>query len=161
MGKPDIAAQRANLGFAICAVYMLSCGLCFFFGRYALISLFTSDPVVLYDGATLLVFAAVYQFFDALYIVYNGALRGAGDTFVPAVATAGLNWTMTVGVAFWVAHYFPQFGVAGPWTSATLYGITLGIFISLRFRRGAWKMIHLERDSNVENPSARLSLVEG
>ena len=44
----------------------------------------------------LLIFAAVYQFFDAMYIVYNGALRGAGDTFVPAVMTGVLCWGITV-----------------------------------------------------------------
>jgi MATE family multidrug resistance protein len=160
MGRPDVAAQRANLAFTICAAYMLSCGLVFFFARFALISFFSRDALVVRYGAILLTFGAIYQFFDALYIVYNGALRGAGDTFVPAVATAGLNWTMTVGLAYFVAHYFPRFGVAGPWTSASLYGMILGTFIWLRFHRGAWKGIHLEADSNVENPSARLSLVE-
>ena len=31
-------------------------------------------------GAILMIFAAVYQLFDAMYIIYSGALRGAGDT---------------------------------------------------------------------------------
>jgi MATE family multidrug resistance protein len=161
MGRPDLAEKRANLAFFVCAFYMLSCGVTFFIGRHALIGLFTDDPTVLRYGATLLVFAAVYQFFDALYICYNGALRGAGDTFVPAVATAGLNWSMTVGLGYTVAKFFPRFGIAGPWTVATIYGITLGLFIWLRFRRGAWKAIHLERDSNVENASATLAPVSG
>jgi MATE family multidrug resistance protein len=161
MGRPDLAEKRANLAFLVCAFYMLSCGLAFFVGRHALIGLFTDDATVLKYGATLLVFAAVYQFFDALYICYNGALRGAGDTFVPAVATAGLNWSMTVGLGYVAAKFFPRFGIAGPWTIATIYGITLGLFIWLRFRRGAWKGIHLERDSNVENASATLEPVSG
>jgi MATE family multidrug resistance protein len=159
MGRLDIAEKRANLGFLVCAAYMLSCGVVFLTLRHQLIEVFTDEPVVVRYGATLLAFAAVYQFFDALYIVYNGALRGAGDTLVPALATAGLNWSMTVGAGFLVAHYLPRFGVAGPWTVATIYGMTLGLFIFTRFRRGAWKSIHLEHDSNVENPSATLTAV--
>ena len=138
---------------------MIGCGAIFLIFRHQLIGIFTDDPVVVRYGATLLVFAAIYQFFDALYIVYNGALRGAGDTLVPAMATAGLNWSMTVGGGFLMAHYLPKFGIAGPWTIATIYGMTLGLFIFNRFRRGAWKSIHLDHDSNVENPSATLTLI--
>jgi MATE family multidrug resistance protein len=159
MGRLDVAEQRANLGFLVCAAYMLSCGVMFVTLRHPLIALFTDDPVVQRYGTTLLTFAAVYQFFDALYIVYNGALRGAGDTFVPAMATAILNWSITVGCGFVLARFFPRFGIAGPWTAATIYGSILGSFIFLRFKRGAWKSIHLEDDSNVQNPSATLSAV--
>jgi multidrug resistance protein, MATE family len=157
MGKPDIAEKRAHLAFKVCAVYMLTCGLTFFFGRHALISIFSTDPLVLQYGSTLLIFAAIYQLFDALYITYNGALRGAGDTFVPAVVTAGLNWSITIGVAYCVSRFFPQFGVAGPWTSATVYGGTLGTFIFFRFKRGAWRNIHLEHDSNPAADSVTFS----
>ena len=144
-GEPDIAEQRANLGFAITAVYMVSCGLFFFLGRNVLIQLFTHDPQVLRTGAMLLVFAAVYQFFDALYITYNGALRGAGDTLVPALATALLCWGITVFGGYAIARHRPQWGPAGPWTAATIYGIILGLFIYLRFRMGGWRAIHLDR----------------
>lgn len=90
MGREDLAIHRANLGFRVNAVYMLTCGVAFYVWRNDLMRLFTSDPDVLRVGATLLVFAAVYQASDALYCSYSGALRGAGDTFVPAVATAVL-----------------------------------------------------------------------
>ena len=146
-GEPDVAVQRANLGFGITAVYMVTCGLFFFLGRNVLMHLFTNDPQVLRIGATLLIFAAVYQFFDALYITYNGALRGAGDTLVPAIATAVLCWGITVIGGYIVARVFPGFGPVGPWIAATVYGIILGLFIYLRFRRGAWRRIHLEQDS--------------
>ncbi|MDB5300678.1 MAG: MatE family transporter, partial [Phycisphaerales bacterium] len=76
MGRLDIARKRADLAFAVTAAYMLTCGLLFFLGRNVLIGLFTHDPEILRIGAMLLVFAAVYQFFDAMYIIYNGALRG-------------------------------------------------------------------------------------
>jgi MATE family multidrug resistance protein len=147
-GLPDVATSRAHLGFKITAVYMVTCGLLFLLGRNSLIQLFTNDPKVISTGATLLVFAAVYQFFDALYITYNGALRGAGDTLVPAIATAVLCWGLNVGGGFLVARLWPQLGPPGPWAVATVYGIILGLFIYRRFVRGAWRSIHLEQTSS-------------
>jgi MATE family multidrug resistance protein len=144
MGRPDLARRRANLGFIVTAIYMMTCGLLFFLGRNQLISVFSHDPQVCRIGAQMLIFAAVYQFFDAVYIVYNGALRGAGDTLVPAVATGILCWGLTVFAARWTAVNLPQFGTAGPWTVATIYGVILGIFMYARFRAGGWERIHLE-----------------
>jgi MATE family multidrug resistance protein len=143
-GEPETAAARARLGFTITAIYMVTCGLVFYFGRYPFMRLFTIDPEVVRIGATMLVFAAVYQFFDAVYIVYNGALRGAGDTFVPAIATGVLCWGITVLGGYVTARLFPAFGPAGPWTVATCYGVILGVFMYGRFARGAWRSIHLE-----------------
>ena len=146
--RPDIATKRADLAFVLTAAYMVSCGLFFFLGRHVLIQLFSHDAKVLEAGAMLLGFAAVYQFFDALYITYNGALRGAGDTLVPAVATGVLCWGITVFGGFWVARRWGGLGPLGPWAAATFYGIILGVFIYIRFRRGAWKGIHLEQSAD-------------
>ncbi|HEY8750444.1 MAG TPA: MATE family efflux transporter, partial [Tepidisphaeraceae bacterium] len=144
-GQPDIAVKRANLGFKITAVYMMTCGLLFLLARNQLIHLFTSDPQVLKAGAMLLIFAAVYQFFDALYITYNGALRGAGDTLVPAIATFVLCWGITVLGGYAIARHWPEIGPAGPWAAATGYGMILGLFIHTRFRRGGWRSIRLDQ----------------
>lgn len=148
-GRPDLAAQRAKLAFKVAAIYMTVCGLFFFLGRNLLIGLFTKDPDIRRTGALLLTFAAVYQFFDAMYIVYNGALRGAGDTLVPAVATMGLCWGITVFGGYAIARVFPRFGPAGPWLLATGYGVILGVFMYRRFKRGGWREIRLGGVSNV------------
>lgn len=149
-GEPDTAARRATLGFRLTAFYMMSCGLFFFLGRHFLIRLFTSDPEILRVGAELLVFAAVYQFFDAVYIIYNGALRGAGDTFVPALATGLLCWGINVLGGYAIAHWWNGFGPRGPWLAATGYGVILGLFMYFRFRRGHWRTIHLEEGSRAD-----------
>ena len=80
-----------------------------------------------------------------MYIVYNGALRGAGDTFVPAVATAVLCWSITVLGGYMIARTVPQLGPAGPWYVATAYGIILGVWMYARFMRGGWRSINLDR----------------
>lgn len=145
MKRPDLAEARAHLAFWVSAVYMLSCGVFFYVMRFRLMAMFTDDPDIVRTGATVLVFAAIYQFFDAMYIVYNGALRGAGDTFVPALAVLVLCWGLVVGGGYAMATLRPDLGPAGPWTMATLYGAVLGAFMYARFRRGKWKLIRLER----------------
>ena len=113
-GQPDVAVQRPNLGFALTAVYMVTCGLFFFLGSHLLIRLFTADPQVLRTGAMLLVFAAVYQFFDALYITYNGASARRGRHAVPALATAVLAGASRCSADTPIAHHWPRFGRRGP-----------------------------------------------
>jgi MATE family multidrug resistance protein len=149
-GRPDIAIRRAHLGFVVTAIYMLCCGVLFFVARKQLIGLFTENPEVLGLGATLLIFAAIYQLFDATYIVYYGALRGAGDTFVPALVTAALCWGITVLGGYLIALYARHLGPAGPWYAATAYGLILSVFMYLRFTRGRWRSINLERQGDAD-----------
>ena len=105
-----------------------------------LIGIFTIDPEVVRMGVTLMIFAAIYQLFDAMYIVYYGALRGAGDTFVPGIVTAVLCWGIMVGGGYIVARYFKQLSVAGPWSCRDVYGVILGIRCSIAILIGAnWR----------------------
>jgi MATE family multidrug resistance protein len=152
--RPDIAMQRAHLGFYVAAVYIAVCGIIFVIARRQLIGLFTSDSRIIEIGATYLIIAAIYEISDALYIIYSGALRGAGDTFVPTIAVAGLCWTITVGGGYCVARFYPQTGPAGPWIVACAYGWIIGFYMFFRFSRGKWRAIHLELVSE-EKPSVQ------
>ncbi|MBV8781485.1 MAG: hypothetical protein JO353_08820, partial [Phycisphaerae bacterium] len=51
---------------------------------------------------------------------------------------------------YWVANIRPQWGAAGPWTVATIYGAILGIFIYRRFAGRNW----MPDRSNVPIPLA-------
>ncbi|MGH7176168.1 MAG: MATE family efflux transporter, partial [Tepidisphaeraceae bacterium] len=57
MGRPDVAAQRADLGFKVAAVYLLATGLVYFLFRRELIEVFTHEPEVVRLGALLMIFA--------------------------------------------------------------------------------------------------------
>jgi MATE family multidrug resistance protein len=157
-GRPDVAMRRAHLGFVVTAMYMMTCAAIYVIWRRQLIQVFLPDPEVVRLGATLMFFASAYQFFDAMYVVYNGALRGAGDTLMPAVATAGFNWGISVGGGYLIVRFLPQFGIVGPWVAALLYGIVLSTYLAIRFIRGRWKSIHLEADSNPVNDSVKFDL---
>ena len=163
-GRNDIAAQRAHLGFKVATTYMLTCGLVYFFARQPLMHLFTHDPDVLRIGTTMLIFAAIYQLFDSMFIIYNGALRGAGDTFVPSWVTGLAVWTIMLGGGYVMARFFPRFGVAGPWTLASIYGAFLGVFMLTRFRVIIPRAVAAEQTADAvspdEKPSATLPVLE-
>lgn len=145
-GKPHLAERRAHLGFAVCAVYMMAAGAMLALFRQPLIAIFTQDPETQRIGEMLMFFVALYQIFDAMFLVYVSALRGAGDTMVPAAVQAVLVWTIVVGGGTVVALWFPQAGVAGLWVLAMAFGAILGFYLLLRFRKGAWKEIRLHHE---------------
>lgn len=139
MGRPDLALRRAHMGFRVSAIYTITVGALTFTFREQLIGLFSHDPKVLALGTAFMALASFYYFFDAMYIVYFGALRGAADTFVPALATGILCWGIMLGGGYVVALKYPHLGIVGPWIMATVYGVLLGVFMLLRFSLGRWR----------------------
>lgn len=150
-GEHDQAARRAHLGFVVVSLYMVSCGALMILFRHQLMSFFTADQQVIAIGGTILIMMALYQLFDAMYVVYHGALRGAGDTLVPAIVLAVLVWTVCVGGSFFVARNWPQYGAIGPWGISIVYGMMLGVFLMLRFIRGGWRQIRLHGEKSPSN----------
>ncbi len=151
-GLPDVAARRAHLAFGLTTVYMVICCTIFVVARHSLIGVFTTRPQIARVGELYLTVAAVYELFDAMYIIYTGALRGAGDTLVPTVVMAFLCWSIMVGGGYLTALYVPQLGLAGPWMVACLYGMILGIYVMRRFIGGKWRNIQLGFIDRGENP---------
>jgi MATE family multidrug resistance protein len=148
-GHPDQAANRAHWALGMAVVYMTACGLLMAIFRGSLVGVFVSegDPAVAAEviaiGSRLMICAAVFQTFDAVGIVYTGALRGAGDTVVPGVATIVLSWGLIVGLGAWLVHGRPDLASVGPWIGASVYIVVYGIWMGARFERGAWRRIRL------------------
>ena len=138
-GRPDIAEARAHLGFKVAAVYMLTCGVLFVLLRHQLMNAFTDDPQIAAHGVTVLYFCAAFQLFDAVFVIYSSALRGAQDTFWPMVVQVSLNWTIVVGGGVLMARYGRWLGIGGPWTLGIIYCIILSFYLFTRFRAGRWK----------------------
>ena len=87
--------------------------------------------------------AAVFQVFDAIGIIYNGALRGAGDTIWPGVITVVFSWAFMVLGGWLMTVVFPDLESIGPWIAAGVYLGVLGITLAIRFERGRWRSISL------------------
>jgi MATE family multidrug resistance protein len=151
MKRFDVAIRRAHMGFFVVVGYMLMCGVLFYLYRHDLMKLFSDDPEVIRIGAVLMLFIAAYQLFDAMFIIYVSALRGAGDTLVPSVVQIVLVWTIVVGGGTLATKFAPQWGISGPWTLATIFGGILGVYLLARFSRGEWKHIRLHPESPADS----------
>jgi MATE family multidrug resistance protein len=145
-GKPDLAVRRANVGMWMTGLFMGAIGLVFWLAGPHLMGLLSKDAEVIRLGANVLIWAAIFQVFDAAQIVYVNALRGAGDTRWPAIAVAAHCWIIFIGGGYLMAKYYPELGLNGPWMTCTLYITLLGLVLRWRFNRGAWRKIDLFKD---------------
>ncbi len=159
MGRPDLAAQRAMLGLKIAVVYMGLCAAAFVIFREPMVRLFLPEGLsaeaasrLISIGAAVMIAAAVFQVFDAIAIVLSGALRGAGDTVWPGVATVLCSWGCIIGLGHALIVFAPQLGSMGPWIAASAFVIVLGVLLSFRFASGKWKTIKLVHDHDHPGP---------
>lgn len=155
-GRPDIGLSRTMLALKISLGYMGLCALCFVVFREPLIAVFINEGTSVAErdrlieiGMKIMIAAAVFQVFDAVAITLTGALRGAGDTVWPGVATIILSWVCIPGIGWLLIVVMPGLGSIGPWIGASLYIIGLGIALGFRFWGGKWKTMTLV-DSGVD-----------
>jgi len=90
----------------------------------------------------LLKFIAVYAIFDAVHLVFSGAVKGAGDTRYVMVATVIISWTVLV-IPTWLACMVFGKSLYWAWTFAATYAIGLGVMFLLRFLGGKWKKMRV------------------
>ena len=114
--------------------------------RHPMIGLFTDDQAVTGWAAKLLIFCAIFQIFDALGITYGSALRGAGDSYWPAIAGTAYAVVIFLGGGYLLARVAPQWNCLGPWAAATVYISILGATLWLRFQFGPWERIEMLRE---------------
>jgi MATE family multidrug resistance protein len=107
-----------------------------------LLGLFTSDPAVLRYGGPLLLVGAFYQLFDAVAIVADGALRGAGDTRWPFVVRTLMSWAVFLPLAWTLAVHLDM-GLTGAWLGGLGSVVLLACSLAWRFRAGAWQRIEI------------------
>jgi MATE family multidrug resistance protein len=155
-GKPREAEARAWLGLKVAVCYMSACGLAFVLFRRPLVDMFIDEHATPHDrdellrlGARFLIATAAFQFFDGVAMSLNGALRGAGDTRWPGIATIILSWTVIVGGGWAMVYFVPSLESVGPWMAAAAYIILLSAAVAVRFMGGKWRTM-----SVVEKPAA-------
>jgi MATE family multidrug resistance protein len=103
-----------------------------------LLRIFTDDPAVVALGRPLLVIGALFQVFDFLAIVSQGALRGAGDTRWPFAVETALGWGFFIPVAYYLGVVL-EGGLTGAWFGGLIYVCALALVLMRRFRSGAWQ----------------------
>ena len=123
-------------------VYMTFMGIVFLAFRDPLIRLFSQRPEVVEVGKTVLVYAAMFQFSDAIGILSHGALKGAGDTKFPAIMSALVAWFFFLPLGYYLGKP-AVLGLHGAWLAATVYIWILDIILFWRFVSERWRKIDI------------------
>lgn len=161
-GLHRVAFRRAHAGLILVEAYMVTMGVVIWFGRDFFVGIFNGtrfdwdwgtwtlhmdvaarDPEVQAIATAAVIFILICQAFDALNIIFIGALRGAGDTLVPGIVQLALAYGLGLGGSALIAWAAPQWGSLGPWGTASGYVIVLGLFMWARFLGGRWRRIRL------------------
>lgn len=112
------AMRTIRAGRGVALMVMGACGIFFALGGHWLSGFFNPDPQVRQIIAQLLLFAAVFQLFDAVAMTHLCVLRAAGDTRFTLVLTTVASWGVTVPAA-WLLGAVAGFGAPGAWTGIT------------------------------------------
>lgn len=139
----DLAARHARSGLWVMMTYMIGAGVLYWLGGPWLMALISSDAEVIAAGAAILIWAAIFQAFDAMCINYIFALRGAGDTKWPSVIVVSQSWVTFIFGGYMVMKFAPGLGIHGPWMMCALYIILCGAALCWRWQRGAWQRIDI------------------
>lgn len=118
----------------IVVVYMGICGILFFTLRNILPMIFTTDPVVIKQAASLLMMAALFQLFDGLQVVSLGILRGFKDVNAPMLI-AGISYLIIGLPISYVFAFVLGFGPEGIWFGFVGGLISAAILLSFRIRK--------------------------
>jgi MATE family multidrug resistance protein len=153
-GDPKMAMRFANWAVMILLAYLGALSVFYLVYRVELISLFNNDPEIVRIASAIMICAVIFQMSDALGITYNSALRGAGDTFWPAMLFVISHWVIVIGGGWTIATLKPEWGSIGPWSAATFLLIFLSLALWWRWSSGAWQKINIfAKESKTAEPA--------
>ena len=140
--QPEQAAKVSWLGVKVNLVLALfNASLIMIFAPY-IAQLYSTDPEVVAIGASLLVFAAIFQISDAIQIATAGALRGYQDTMIVMAITFCAYWLFGLGLGYYFAFAAPEpLGAKGFWLGIILGLTAAAIMLSYRLLRVSRKAI--------------------
>lgn len=113
----------------------------FFFGAQ-LVSLYSPDPLIINSSSGALKIIAFVQPFQSSQLILAGALRGAGDTFWPLVATFMGVLLVRVVLAY-IFVIIMGWGLMGAWIAVFIDQFVRWVFVYIRFRTGKWKHVKI------------------
>jgi MATE family multidrug resistance protein len=88
-------------------------------------------------AAFMLRMAAIYVLMEGVFLVYAGALRGAGDTFFTMCLTVGMHWLLLLILFFSLKVFHSSVTVAWAWV-VCLFALC-PFLLWWRWNHGAWE----------------------
>jgi putative MATE family efflux protein len=107
-----------------------------FFGHF-LMYLFTNDPDVIRLGNQYLTIVSSFYLLFTLMFIFQGIMRGAGDTLIPMFFSILSLWLIRIPLAYFLSG---EIGAQGIWwaiPAGWLIGLSLSFFY---YKSGRWKL---------------------
>ncbi|MFA5880125.1 MAG: MATE family efflux transporter [Candidatus Margulisiibacteriota bacterium] len=141
--KSQLAEKSTYNGLKISLLYVLIISfICFFFPEILLyifgIQANQHFANVQHISSLLLKFVAAYSFFDAIFIIFSAALRGAGDTIF-VMKIVGLYSIIFLMLPVYILLEIFHGSIFIAWGILVFYVFMLGATIWLRFEKKIWK----------------------
>ena len=137
-GDPYQARFAANVGLGTALVFATFSASLILLLREQIAAIYTPDTAVIQIAAMLIVFAALYQFSDAIQVICAGALRGYQDTRVTMILTLFAYWGIGLPVGYLLGLtevLGPASGPSGLW-QGLIAGLTCAaLMLSIRLVR--------------------------
>ena len=102
-----------------------------------MMSLFTPDPAVIALGIPILRIVAVSEPVYGLGIILEGVFNGVGDTRAPLVISLTTMWGIRILFTF-ICVKILHLGLVPVWLCMVANNVIRGIWLWIRYRRGAW-----------------------
>ena len=110
-----------------------------------LMSLFTNSPEVVEIGKQYIYIVTPFYIVFSTMFIFNGVLRGAGDTLVPMIITIIALWAIRLPVSWWLSGEIGSNGIWWGIPIAWIFGVTISYFYYLS---GIWKKRAVVKHNN-------------
>ncbi len=144
LGMHEVARAR-SAGWAaarMALVWSILAGAAFALVPAALLGLFTNSSDVVVAGIGALAVVGLGQPAQGVIFALGGALRGAGDTRFPLIASF-VNWFVVRLPLSYVLAFPFGLGLTGIWIGVTVDYFVRAALLAWRFRSGAWERVRV------------------
>lgn len=135
-GKQERVRKGLNATLRITAYISLGVTLIAWLFPEVIMRMFTNDESVIEAGKDYLYIVSVFYIVFSTMFVYNGVLRGAGDTLIPMFVTLFSLWVVRIPISWYLAQ---RMGPEGIWWGIPIAWAIGAVFSFFYFRSGKWK----------------------
>lgn len=115
-----------------------------------LLSLFTNEQVILLEGAKILKILALSYIPFGMMWVFNGIIRGAGDTIITMFISIFSLWIVRVPVAYYLSKY-TALGSTGIWIAISISSVLSMTLSMVYYYTGRWKKFSVVNEAKEVN----------
>jgi MATE family multidrug resistance protein len=147
--RPQAAVHAASSSIHLLLLYILLLDLVFIFAPEWVLGIFMASEIdspagreIVRIGVVLLRFVAAYVCVDALYMVYSGVLKGAGDTKFLMLAIGSLSLVcMILPISIGIIWF--KLGLYFAWSCVVFFIVALFLMSGWRYLGGKWKTMRV------------------